>query len=130
MGGGDAPAGELVQGHQVGGVGNRGGEPAAAVAEGDEDFEVGPVLGEEVDAGDTQVGHPVGDQLGDVLGANEEQVDVGVVDLDRQGALGDLEGEAGGGEELLGGVLEAALVGDGEPDGGHESSLRRSRMRR
>ena len=51
------------------------GKAAAAVAERAQDGQLGAGLGEEVLAGDPEVGHAVADELDDVVRAHEEDVD-------------------------------------------------------
>ena len=47
-------------------------------------LELGPGLEEQVGAGDAQVGHAVGHELDDVVGAHEEDIQREALDLGRQ----------------------------------------------
>ena len=92
-----------------------GGEAALAVAERAQARQLGAGLGEEVVAGDPEIGDAVADELDDVVRPDEEDVEVEVPDPRDEAPLVLLEDEAGVVEQLDRRFDEAALVRDGEP---------------
>ena len=96
-------------------VRDRGGEPAAAVAERPDLRQVGAGLAQQVDAGDAEVGDAVADELDDVVGPDEQDVELVVLDERDEAAVVLLEDEAGVVEQAQGRLDHPALVRDGEP---------------
>ena len=82
----DAQAGEVLDAPVRRVVGDRGREPAPAVAERADPRQLGAGLGEEVDAGDAEVGDAVADELDDVVRPDEQDVEVVVLDAARRGS--------------------------------------------
>ena len=129
---GDALLGEVAsRGVRVGGrdtqtgeVGDRlvgrvrrdsGCEPAVAVPELADLRQLRAGLGEQVHAGDAEVGDAIADELDDIVGAHEEDVEREVLDTRDEAAVVLLEDQARVVEERQRRLDEAALVGDGEP---------------
>ncbi len=75
--------------------GDGGNELAFPVAEVGNDVEPGPGFLEDVESGDPQIGHTVGNQFDHVLGVHKQQVEFYVPHPDGQRTLGLLEGESG-----------------------------------
>ena len=75
-------------------AGDGGGEPAAAVAELAQDRQVHAGLGEDVAAGDADLGNGVRDELDHVVGAHEQDVERVVLDARDEAAIVGLEHEA------------------------------------
>ena len=97
-------------------VGRDGGrEPAAAVAELADPRQLGAGLGQQVDAGDAEVGDAVADELDDVVRAHEQDVELEVLDARDEAAVVLLEDEAGVVEQAQGRLDQPALVRDGQP---------------
>ena len=116
VGRGDPQAGQVLDGllGRVGGDGGR--QPATAVAEGPDARQLGAGLGQQVDAGDAEVGHAVADELDDVVRAHEQDVEVEVLDARDQAPVVLLEHEARVVQEPQGRFDEPALVRDGQPE--------------
>ena len=77
---------------------------------------------EEVDAGDPEVGDAVADELDHVVGPDEQDVEVVVLDERDEAPVVLLEDEAGVMEQPQGRLDEPALVGDREAQAaGHRS---------
>ena len=91
-----------------------GGEPAAAVAEGADPRQVGAGLAQEVESGDAEVGDAVADELDDVVGPDEQDVEVVVLDERDEAPVVLLEDEAGVVEQPEGRLDHPALVRDRE----------------
>ena len=106
---------------------HRGSETALAVAERSEPGQLGTGLGQQVLAGDPEVSNPVADELDDVVGSDEEDVEIEIADPRDEASLVLLEDEAGVAEELDRRLDQAALVRDREAQalatlqGGHPS---------
>ena len=126
VGRGDAEAGEVLDRLVGRVVRDGGGQPAAAVAELADPGQLGAGLGQEVDAGDPEVGDAVADELDDVVGADEQDVEVVVLDARDEAAVVLLEDEAGIVEQPQGRLDQPALVRDGEAEA--RSSLARGRV--
>ena len=123
VGGRDAQAGQVRRSSRYGAVGrDGGGEPAAAVAEVADPGQLGAGLGQQVDAGDPEVGHAVADELDDVVGPDEQDVEREVLDACDEAAVVLLEDEPRVVEQRERRLDEAALVGDRERGGGGRSS--------
>src|SRR5439155_22028110 len=95
---------------------HRGGQPTAAIAEPADDRQLRAGLGEEVLSGDPEIGDAVADELDDVVGPDEEDVERVVLDARDKAAVALLEDEPGVVEEPEGRLDEAALVRDCEAD--------------
>ena len=98
-------------------VGGHGGdEPAAPVAQLAEHRKVDAALGQDVAARDARVGDAVVDELDDVAGPHEQDVERVVLDARDEAPVVLLEDQAGVVEQAEGGLEEAALVRDGEAE--------------
>ena len=104
-----------------------GGEAAAAVAQLADHGQRRAGLGQQVDAGHAEVGHAVADELDDVVGPDEQDVQVEVLDPGDEAAVVLLEDQAGIVQQGQGGLDEAALV-RGRPAAGVLSSLGAGRV--
>ena len=103
-------------------VGDGRREPAASVAERSDHGQLGAGLVEEIDAGDPEVGHPVADELDHVVGPDEQDVEVVVLDQRDQASVVLLEHQAGVMQQPQRRLDEPALVGDREAQAaGHRS---------
>ncbi len=121
MGRGDAMPGEIADRSQVGIIGDCDGEPTSAIAEIADPWQLRSGLGKEVEPGDTEVSDAVADELDDVAGPNEEDVERVVLDPRDEAAVVLVEHESRVVEQAQRRFDEAALVGDGEAEtGGHE----------
>ena len=122
VGGGDAEAGQVLDGLVGRVVRDGGGEPAAAVAERPDLGQLGAGLAQQVDAGDPEVRDAVTDELDDVVRANEQDVELVVLDEGDEAPVVLLEDEAGIVQQAQRRIDEAALVGDREAQAtGHRS---------
>ena len=92
-----------------------GGEPAAAVAQVADARELGAGLAQQVHAGDAQVRDAVADELDHVVRADEQDVEVEVLDARDEAPVVLFEDEAGVVEEAQGRFDQPALVRDGQP---------------
>ena len=120
----DAQPGEILD-RLVGRVGGYGGgEAAPAVPELADARQLGAGLGQEVDARDAQVRHAVADELDDVVRADEEDVEVEVLDARDEAPVVLLEDETGVMEETPGSARRAVPC-SGRPAGDGPSSLGR-----
>jgi hypothetical protein len=116
VGGRDAEPRELLD-RLVGGVGRDGRrEPATAEAQRPEPGQLGTGLDKQVDAGDAQVGDTVADELDHVVGPDEQDVEVEVLDACDEAPVMLVEHEAGVVEESEGRFDETALVGNRETE--------------
>ena len=93
-----------------------GSEPAASVAEVADPRQLGARLGQQIDAGDPEVGHAVAHELDHVVRAYEEDVEVVVLDARDEAAVVLVEHESRIVEEAQGRFDQPALVGDGQPE--------------
>ncbi len=116
VGGGDAQAAQVFDGPVRRVVGNGGGQAAAPVPELADPWQLGAGLREEVDAGDAEVRHAVADELDDVVRADEQDVEVVVLDAGHEAAVVLVEHESGIVKEPKGGFDHPPLVRDGEPE--------------
>ena len=91
-------------------------EPAAAVAEVADARQLRAGLGEQVDAGHPEVGDPVADELDDVVGPHEQDVEVEVLDARHEAAVVLVEDQPGIVEQPQRRLDQPALVGDGEAE--------------
>ncbi len=91
-------------------------EAAAPVAQLAEHRKIDAALGQDVAARDARVGDAVVDELDDVAGPHEQDVERVVLDACDEAAVVLLEDEAGIVEQAQGGLEEAALVRDGETE--------------
>ena len=98
--GGQPVSGQVLERSRRRVVGHGRLQATVAVAELDEDVEVGTTLDEQVRSGDAEIGHAVGHELDDVIGAHEQDVQREPVHPRRQGAGAVLEAEAGVVEQL------------------------------
>ena len=116
VGGGEAEVAQVLDRPGLRVVRDGGFEPAAAVAELGEDRQLGAGLQQQVRAGDAQVRDAVADELDDVLGPDEQDVQREVLDVadERSGVV--LEHQAGVTEEVQRGLDEATLVGHREAE--------------
>ncbi len=116
MGGRDPQTGQVLDGpvRRVGG--DRGRQAAATVAEVADTRQFGARLAQQVDAGDPQVGDAVPDELDDVVGPDEQDVEVVVLDARDQAPVVLVEDEARVVEQAQGRFDEAALVRDGQAE--------------
>ena len=105
--------GELAEG---GVIGDGGGQAASTVAELADPGELGAGLGQQVDAGDAEVGDAVTDELDDVVRPHEQDVEVEVLDARDEAAVVLLEDEAGVVEQAQRRLDHPALVGHGQPE--------------
>ena len=122
MGGRDPMTGEVLDRlvRRVVGDGRR--EPAPSIAERSDHGQLGAGLVEEIDAGDAEVSHPVADELDHVVGPDEQDVEVVVLDQRDQASIVLLEHQAGVMQQPQRRFDEPALVGDGEAQAaGHRS---------
>src|SRR5690606_31516214 len=112
--GSDALAFEILDGLNGGIVGDnedparriRGGSAVLQVAD---DVNVGPVLGNPVLAGDAAIEEAVVDVARDLLGADQPELELGIVDAGTVGALGAVDAVTGLPEEVHRRLEEAAL---------------------
>ena len=100
---------------------DRDREPAAAVAERPDDGSSAPVSRQEIEAGDAEIRDAVADELDDVVGPDEEDVEVEVLDPRDEAPVVLLEDQAGIVEERERRLDEAALVRDRRGGGGPSS---------
>ena len=114
MSGRDAQAGEVVDGGQLRVVRDCRGETAAAVAEGPDLRQVGAGLAQEVEPGDPEVCDAVADELDDIVGPDEQDVELVVLDEGDKAPVVLLEHEARVMEQAQGRFDHPALVRDGE----------------
>ena len=122
VGGRDPVAGEVLDGPIGGVVRDSGRQAAAAVAERADARQFGAGLGQEVDPGDPEIGDPVAHELDDVVGADEQDVEVEVLDEGHEAPVVLLEDEAGVVQEAQGRLDQAALVRDRQAQAaGHRS---------
>jgi DNA-binding protein HU-beta len=75
-----------------------------------------PALAHEVPPGDARVGRAVGDELGDVLGAHEDRLELAAERRGEGAVAAHAHLEPGVGEEVAGVLGEAALVGESDPE--------------
>ena len=123
MSGRDAQAGEVVDRGQLRVVGDGGGKTAAAEAEGPDLRQVGAGLAQEVEAGDPEVRDAVAHELDDVVGPDEQDVEIVVLDQGDQASVVLLEHQAGVVQQPQRRFDEPALVGDREAQSaGHRST--------
>ena len=115
VGGRDPQAGEVVDDLVRRVVGHGRGEAAAAVAQRPDPRQLGAGLAQQVVAGDAEVGHAVADELDDVVGAHEQDVEVVVLDERDQAPVVLLEDEAGIVQEAKRRLDQASLVRDRQP---------------
>ena len=114
--GGDPDAGEIRDG-LVGRVRGRGGDEAATpVAQLAEHRKVDTALGQDVAARDARVRDAVVDELDDVAGSHEQDVERVVLDARDEAPVMLLEDQAGIVQQAEGGLEETALVGDRETE--------------
>ena len=93
-----------------------GRKATAAVPELADPRQLGAGLGQEVDAGDPEVGHAVTHELDDVVGPDEQDVEVMVLDTGHEAAVVLVEHEPGVVEEPQGRFDHPSLVRDGEAE--------------
>ncbi len=91
-------------------------QAASTVAEEAQDGQLRARLGEEILAGDAEVGDAVTDELDDVAGPDEQDVEGEVLDPDHEASIVLLEHEAGIVEEFQRRFDQAPLVGDREAE--------------
>ncbi len=108
--------GEVVEGTDPALFAGRDDESAAAEAEVELRDEAAVSLLDEVPPGDSRVGGAVGDELRDVLGADEDPFELAAEGGDEGPVRGGPDLEPGVGEEGAGVIVETALVGDGEAE--------------
>jgi hypothetical protein len=122
VGGGDPQTGQVLDG-LVGRIGRHGGgQAAASVAQRADARQLGAGLGQQVDAGDPEVGDAIADELDDVVRPDEEDVELVVLDDRDETPVVLLEDEPGVPEQPEGRIDEAALVRDRETEpAGHRS---------
>ena len=116
MGGRDAEAGEVLDRAIAAVRRHRGRKPALAVAERTEPRQLGPGFGQEILAGDPEVGDAVADELDHVVRPDEQDVEIEVPNAGHQAALVVLEDEARVSQQLDARLDEAALVGNGQTE--------------
>ena len=114
--GGRDPEARKVLDRPVGAVGGDGrGEPAPAIPEVADARELGAGFAQQVDTGDPEVRDAVADELDDVVRADEQDVQVEVLDARDQAPIVLLEDEARVVEQPQRGLDEPSLVRDREP---------------
>ena len=111
----DPQAGQVLDGLLRRVVRDGRGEPAAPVAEVADARQLGAGLGQQVDAGDPEVGDAVADELDDVVRAHEQDVEVEVLDARDEAPVVLLEDEPGVVQQAQGRFDQPALVRDGQP---------------
>ena len=97
-------------------VGDGSGQAAATVPELADPRQLRAGLRQEVDAGDPEVGNPVADELDDVVGSDEQDVELMVLDARHEAAVVLVEYEPGIVEEPKGRFDHPSLVRDGEAE--------------
>ena len=116
VGGRDAQAAQVLDG-SIGRVVRDGGrQAAAAIPELADPRQLGAGLRQEVDAGDPEVGDTIADELDDVVGPDEQDVEVMVLDAGHEAAVVLVEHEPGVVEEPQGRFDHPSLVRDGEAE--------------
>jgi hypothetical protein len=119
----DARPGKILDGAIRAVVRGRRGEPAAAVAQLADARQLRAGLGQQVDPGDPEVRDAIADELDHVVGADEQDVQVVVLDAGDEGSVVLFEHQAGVAEQVDGRLDEATLVGDRQPEAlGHRSA--------
>ena len=110
----EAAAGEVRDVADLGGVGHRDREPAAAEAEGEQLVELDARLDDLVASGDAELDRPVGRPARNVVGAREQELEVEVEAVHVQRAAVRREADAGVVQQLLRALGQAALRGQRE----------------
>ena len=112
---GDTETGEILDRPVRRVVGHSGSEAAPAVAERADARKFGGGFAQQIDAGDAEVGDAVADEFDHVVGPDEEDVEVVVLDERDQASVVLLEDEARIVEEAQRRLDHPSLVGDGQP---------------